>query len=97
MGMNESRRGFGGQSTMIYIKMYKNIQNYINYFIRSLLFESPPRKLRIALFLQAGRQPPLLHKIKNNLQHYLKLGKHLIFYISDDLAEKTSNINLYQG
>ena len=77
--------------------MYKNIQNHTNYLIRSLLFESPPQELRIALFLQAGRQPPLLHKVKIHLQHYLKLGKHLIFYIADDLAAKTSNINLYQG
>ena len=77
--------------------MYKKIQNYIKHLIRSLLFESPPRKLRIALFLQAGRQPPLLHKVKIHLQLYLKLGKHLIFYIADDLAAKTSNINLYQG
>lgn len=71
--------------------------NLSNYFMRSLLFESPPRNLRIALFLQAGRQPPLLHKVKIHLQHYLKLGKHLIFYIADDLAAKTCNINLYQG
>ena len=77
--------------------MYNNIQNYIKHLIRSLLFESPPHILRITLFLQAGRQPPLLHKVEIHLQHHLKLGKHLIFYIADDLATKTSNINLYQG
>ena len=77
--------------------MYNKIQNYIKHLIRSLLFESPPQELRIALFLQVGRQLPLLHKVKIHLQHYLKLGKHLIFYIADDLAAKTNNINLYQG
>ena len=82
---------------MIHIKIYKNIQNHTNYFMRSLLFESPPQKSRITLFSKAGRQLPLLHKIKNDLQHYLKLGKHLIFYIANELAAKTSNINLYQG
>ena len=82
---------------MIYINMYKKIQNHINYFMRSLLFESPPRFSRITLFSKADRQLPLLHKVKNDLQRYLKLGKHLIFYIADELAAKTSNINLYQG
>lgn len=61
-----------GTSTKFNIDMYKNIQNYIKHLIRSLLFESPPRALRIALFLQAGRQPPLLHKVKNSLTALLK-------------------------